>query len=120
MPPPPEPTADTLLRDTRWVRSIARSLVTDPADADDLVGGLGGGRGVVGDRGLTAGAAGFAAVALLEGVAHDGLQPALEVGGASRRGSFQAVSRDFVVGCARVLGLMSASGGAAGRFLVPC
>jgi len=36
MPPPPEPTADTLLRDTRWVRSIARSLVTDPADADDL------------------------------------------------------------------------------------
>ena len=36
MPPPPEPTADTLLRNTRWVRSIARSLVTDPADADDL------------------------------------------------------------------------------------
>ena len=36
MPPPPEPTADTLLRNTRWVRSIAESLVTDPADADDL------------------------------------------------------------------------------------
>jgi len=36
MPPPAEPTPDTLLQDARWVHSIAASLVTDPGDADDL------------------------------------------------------------------------------------